>query len=231
MSPLTLSKIFIKDVNQSQLVASYSVKGMEEIFDKPAAFPTARERSSEGIGHEQFDEIVRLNQRRIYCVLLGIVRDGDLADTLTQECFLRAYKSRGVFRGEAKVGTWLFRIAINLARDHLRSRRLAFWKRFSGGTDSDLDMAEAVPGEHPTPERRLLAKEQLRHVWQVLEQLPGRQREVFLLRFMEEMSIEEIAGATELRPGTVKAHLFRAMSTVRQRVKEHYGETRKNPAL
>src|SRR5260370_26970893 len=100
---------------------------MEEIFDKPAAFPAARERSSEGIGHEQFDEIVRLNQRRIYRVLLGIVRDGDLADTLTQEGFLRPDKNRDVFRGDAKDSNWLFRISFNLAPVHLSSRLLDFW--------------------------------------------------------------------------------------------------------
>jgi RNA polymerase sigma-70 factor, ECF subfamily len=200
---------------------------MEETFYKGTAFASpasAQERSSEGIGHEEFDEIIRLNQRRIYRVLLGIMRDGDLADTLTQECFLRAYKNRGRFRGEAKVGTWLFRIAINLARDHMRNRRLAFWKKFSGSEESELDLAEAVADERPTPERQLLAQEQLRKVWQAMEELPARQREVFLLRFMEEMSVEEIAGATELRPGTVKAHLFRALSTVRRRVKEQYEE-------
>lgn len=197
---------------------------MEETLGKTAAFPAASERSSEGISHEQFDEVVRLNQRRIYRLLLGIVRDGDLADTLTQECFLRAYRNRALFRGEARISTWLFRIAINLARDHMRSRRLAFWKKFSGGDDSDLAIAEAVADERATPERRLLAHEQIRQLWQVLEQLPGRQREVFLLRFMEEMSVDEIAGATALRPGTVKAHLFRAMSTVRRRMKENNGE-------
>ncbi|HTC94857.1 MAG TPA: sigma-70 family RNA polymerase sigma factor [Terriglobales bacterium] len=198
---------------------------MEETFYKGATFAApAQERSSEGISHEEFEEIVRLNQRRIYGVLLGMMRDGDLADTLTQECFLRAYKHRSRFRGEAKVGTWLFRIAINLARDHLRNRRLAFWKKFSGSEESALSMAEAVPDERATPERRLLAQEQLGKVWHALDELPARQREVFLLRFMEEMSVEEIAGATELRPGTVKAHLFRAMSTIRRRVKEQYEE-------
>jgi len=196
---------------------------MEETLDKPAAFAAAaQEHSSEGISHEEFDEIVRLNQRRIYRVLLGIVRDSDLADTLTQECFLRAYRNRNRFRGEAKVGTWLFRIAINLARDHLRNRRLAFWKKFSSSEEYDLDLAETVADERATPERHLLVQEQLRRVWQALEELSVRQREVFLLRFIEEMSIEEIAGTTRLKPGTVKAHLFRAMSTVRRRVKEQY---------
>lgn len=200
---------------------------MEETLDKSAAFgAAARERSYEGIGHAEFDEIVRLNQRRIYRLLLGMVREGDLADTLTQECFLRAYKNRSRFRGEAKVATWLFRIAINLARDHMRSRRLAFWKKFSSSNEVELELTESVADVRATPERQLLAQERLHGVWKALDELPARQREVFLLRFMEEMSVEEISGATDLRPGTVKAHLFRAVSAVRRRVKEQYEQAR-----
>lgn len=200
---------------------------MEETLDKSAAFgAAARERSYEGIGHAEFDEIVRLNQRRIYRLLLGMVREGDLADTLTQECFLRAYKNRSRFRGEAKVVTWLFRIAINLARDHMRSQRLAFWKKFSSGNEVELELTESVADVRATPEQQLLAQERLHGVWKALDELPARQREVFLLRFMEEMSVEEISGATDLRPGTVKAHLFRAVNAVRRRVKEQYEQAR-----
>jgi len=201
---------------------------MEEAFDKSAAFATpARERNCEGIGHAEFDEIVRLNQRRIYRLLLSIVRDGDLADTLTQECFLRAYRKRKSFRREAKVATWLFRIAINLARDHMRSRRFAFWKKFSSSSeDLELELTESVPDGRATPERQLLSQERLNKVWEALDELSARQREVFLLRFIEEMSVEEISRAANLRPGTVKAHLFRGMSAVRRRLKEQYEEAR-----
>jgi RNA polymerase sigma factor (sigma-70 family) len=73
---------------------------------------------------------------------------------------------------------------------------------------------------HASPERSLLARERLAHVSAAVDNLPNQQRAVFVLRFLEEMSIEEIAQATSLRPGTVKAHLFRAVSAVRERVKE-----------
>jgi RNA polymerase sigma-70 factor (ECF subfamily) len=66
----------------------------------------------------------------------------------------------------------------------------------------------------------LLARERLAHVSAVVDNLPNQQRAVFVLRFLEEMSIEEIAQATSLRSGTVKTHLFRAVSAVRERVKE-----------
>jgi RNA polymerase sigma-70 factor (ECF subfamily) len=88
--------------------------------------------------------LVRLHQRRIYRVLLAIVRDPDAADTLTQECFLRAYEKRASFRGEAKVETWLVRIAMNLARDHAKNRRQSFWRRLVAWAKDEDSMKQAA---------------------------------------------------------------------------------------
>lgn len=168
---------------------------------------------------EDFDALVLAEQRRIYRVLLAMLRDPDAADSLTQECFLKAYEQRKRFRGECSMRTWLMRIAINLARDHVKSRRWQFWRKlFSQPGDSEQLLDPVDP--YPSPERSLLARERLAYVSAAVDNLPNQQRAVFVLRFLEEMSIEEIARATSLRPGTVKAHLFRAVSAVRERVKE-----------
>lgn len=176
---------------------------------------------TERITAEEFNEVVRANQRRIFRLLCSLVRDRDAADTLTQECFLRAYRKRHSFRGEASVSTWLVRIAINLARDHVRNRRRAFWQKlFARNADERSDpQALEMPDPSPSAERVMLAREQLQSVWTVMEQLPQRQRTAFTLRFVGEMSLEEIAEVMELEVGTVKAHLFRAVSAVRERVR------------
>jgi RNA polymerase sigma-70 factor (ECF subfamily) len=176
---------------------------------------------TERITAEQFSEVVLANQRRIFRLLCSLVRDRDAADTLTQECFLRAYRKRHSFRGEASVNTWLVRIAINLARDHVRNRRLAFWRKlFSSNADERGDpQALEMPDPSPSAERVVLAREQLQSVWTVMEQLPPQQRTAFTLRFVGEMSLEEIAQVMELEVGTVKAHLFRAVSAVRKGVR------------
>ncbi len=167
---------------------------------------------------EDFERLVRQHQRRIYRVLLALLRDEDAAGTLTQECFLRAFEKRGSFRGEASAGTWLVRIAINLARDHQKNRRQSFWRRLVGSAGDAAEAAAAVvPDGRASPERSLLAREETRAVARAVDQLPNRQREVFLLRFVEEMSLEEIAQATDLETGTVKSHLSRALATVRQK--------------
>jgi RNA polymerase sigma-70 factor, ECF subfamily len=176
---------------------------------------------AKGIAAEAFDALVRRHQRQIYRILLLELRDTDAAETLTQECFLRAYAKRGGFRGEASVGTWLIRIALNLALDHLKSRRLAFW-RLLGRARREQDPAwdAALPAPDPHPERRIIAREQLAAVWAKVERLPSRQRNCFLLRYVEEMPVGEIARAMQLEVGTVKAHLARAVGAVRRHLEE-----------
>jgi len=178
---------------------------------------------SPGIRAEDFDHIVREYQARIYRILLLELRDEDAASSLTQECFLRAYRNREGFRGEASVSTWLTRIAINLARDHRRNRRQSFWRRLFGNSRDEeptMELASAVPDPAASPERSFLAKEEMQWVVRAVESLPDQQRTVFHLRFIEQMSVEEIAAAMNLKSGTVKVHLSRAVGTLRRMRKE-----------
>ncbi len=179
----------------------------------------ATSRGSEALAEADFGQLMRLHQRRVYRLLLGMLRDPEAADTLTQECFLRAWRKRASFRGEAAVGTWLVRIAVNLAHDHARNRRLAFWRRlFFAPAEDARAQAEQLPSLRAGPEQALLARQELGAVWSVVEALPQRQKAVFLLRFVEEMSLDEIAATLGLRLGSVKSHLFRALNTVKARV-------------
>jgi RNA polymerase sigma-70 factor (ECF subfamily) len=111
--------------------------------------------------------------------------------------------------------TWLMRIAINLQKDHWRNRRMQFW-RLTQTKSVDLDEAsEWLPSGERSAEQKLLAREQVAHVWQAVKNLSERQRTVFLLRYVEEQELSEIAQATGLSEGTVKAHLSRALTKVR----------------
>jgi RNA polymerase sigma-70 factor (ECF subfamily) len=175
-----------------------------------------------GLAHEEFDSLVREHQQRIFRVVMALVRDSDLASNLTQDCFVRAYESRASFRGDSSVSTWLTRIAINLVRDHARNRRQAFWKRlFQRPSESEEVevLAEEVRDHRATPDRQILAKEELNAVWSAVSELSPQQREVFVLRFSEELSLEEIARVLDVKTGTVKAHLSRAVAAVRARVR------------
>ncbi len=164
---------------------------------------------------QDFSSVVESHRQQIFRFLLVSSRDVDVAQTLTQECFLKAYRNWSRFRGESSAGTWLMRIAINLQKDHWRSRRMQFWK-LTRTHSVDLDMArEWVPSGDASPERHVLAREQVRRVWEAVKSMKERQRTVFLLRFVEELKVNEIALATGLHEGTVKSHLSRALRRVR----------------
>jgi len=173
---------------------------------------------------DDFDELVRRNQKRIFRLLMALLRDEDAADTLTQECFLRAYKKRASFRGDSSVDTWVYRIAVNLARDYQRSKREGFWKRMFSATpenEEDTSVLDTVASDHADAESQLLAREEVEQVWYTVRRLSDNQREVFVLRYAEDMSLDEIAQTLEMQIGTVKSHLNRALTTVRKRLEEH----------
>ena len=171
--------------------------------------------TAEDIAAQEFSGLVASHRPQIFRFLLASTRDVDLAETLTQECFLKAHRNWGSFRGESSAMTWLMRIAINLQKDHWRNRRMQFW-RHTRNNSVDLDEAsEWLPSGESSAEQRVLAHERVGQVWQAVKGLSERQRTIFLLRYVEELELSEIAAATGLREGTVKAHLSRALARVR----------------
>lgn len=167
-----------------------------------------------------FDSLVRIHRPRIFRFMLASLRDRETAENLTQECFVKAYQARGQFRGEASAGTWLMQIAANLIRDHEGSSRLKFWRRMLGSSLDLADVGDWVPDRAQSPEAMVLAREQVQAIWKAVGGLSERQRTVFLLRFVEEMDLTEIAAITGMKEGTVKTHLFRALQAVRSRLEE-----------
>jgi RNA polymerase sigma-70 factor (ECF subfamily) len=171
--------------------------------------------TAEEIAAQEFSRVVESHRPQIFRFLLASTRDPDLAETLTQECFLKAHRNWGSFRGESSAMTWLMRIAINLQKDHWRNRRMQFWRQ-ARMNSVDLDEAsEWLPSGERSAEQQLRAREQVGRVWKAVEGLSERQRTVFLLRYVEELELSEIARATGLSEGTVKAHLSRAVARVR----------------
>ena len=170
---------------------------------------TIGEQGRDAIG--DFDQIVLANQKRVFRVLMAQVGDVSVAEDLTQECFLRAFRNHGDFRGDSQISTWLIRIAINLARDYHRSRRIDFWKHLLRISDPQKRNAGSEQPEEmqiadlqASPERQLLGEETIKKMWAAVHALPPQQREVFSLRFVEELPLQEIADCTGLRLGTVK---------------------------
>jgi len=183
----------------------------------------AARRKIRSLEPEDFEWMVLQYQKQIYRVLLFLSKDADTAEILTQECFLRAFKNHGSFRGESSLATWLISIAVNLAHDHSRNRRWAFWRKLAR---TDRIESMPIPDAGRSPEQILADKETVDAVRSAVNHLSERQRTVFLLRFVEEMPLESIAEAMDLEVGTVKAHLFRAIRTVRKTSIERYVPSR-----
>jgi RNA polymerase sigma-70 factor (ECF subfamily) len=170
---------------------------------------------AEEIGAEEFSAVVARHRAQIFRFLLASTRDVDLAETLTQDCFLKAHRNWASFRGESSAMTWLMRIAINLQKDHWRNRRMQFWRQTRANAVELGEASEWLPSGERSAEQQLLAQERVRQVSKAVEGLSERQRTVFLLRYVEEAELSEIARATGLSEGTVKAHLSRAVTRVR----------------
>lgn len=113
------------------------------------------------------------------------------------------------------MNTWLMRIAVNLLRNHVQSRRFQFWKR-----THQVDSREILnwPDRGISPEASAVIQQQVQEVWEATKTLSHNQRTVFLLRYVEELDISEIARATALTENAVNVHLFRAVRSIRKRL-------------
>jgi RNA polymerase sigma-70 factor, ECF subfamily len=162
-----------------------------------------------------FDRVVEQYRGRILRFVFASVRDMDLAETVTQDCLLRAYKSRHRFRGESSLHTWLIKIAINVSRDHARSRRFQFWKKICR---VETEVIRNQPYTGMSPEQRTAMNQQVQAVWEATAALSERQRTVFFLRYVEDLNICEIAQSTGLTESTVNVHLARAVRGIRKQL-------------
>jgi RNA polymerase sigma-70 factor (ECF subfamily) len=179
------------------------------LMDEPAVAPL-----------QDFDEVARLHRPAVFRFLLASLRNTDIAETLTQDCLLKAYRARESFRGDSGVRTWLMRIAVNLLNDHYASARLRFWRRVSQSNVDVSTAAQWVADRQASPESAAAAKQQVDAIWRAAGSLSHQQRTVLLLRFVEDMDLLEIAEATGMKEGTVKAHLFRAIRNVRSELEK-----------
>ena len=166
----------------------------------------------------ELDDIGLLMQRyrpKLLRYVAFSIGDSDLAESITQDCFLKAYNGRESFRGDCSVNTWLFGIANNLIRDQLRLKKFRFWRKAKATAIDISDVASTMSSHERSPEARLLIQERAMEVNRALDDLSVNQRRVFILKFLEEMDLNEICSVTGMQINTVKTHLHRAITAVR----------------
>lgn len=167
---------------------------------------------------DDIDELVRLYRSRLLRYVVYSIKDQDLAETIIQDCFLKAYNGRASFRGDCSVSTWLFSIANNLIRDQLRTQKFHFWRKARATALDVHEMASFLPSDETSAEHTLLCRERLSGVVEALETLSVNQRQVFLMKFSEEMELAEISEAIGMPINTVKTHLHRAVTAIRKKL-------------
>ena len=161
-----------------------------------------------------FDLLVLKYQHRILGLVVRFVHDPHEAQDVAQEAFVKAYRALGNFRGDSAFYTWLYRIAINTAKNYLVSRN-----RRPPSSDVDAGDAEFVDGDHAlkdieSPERMMLRDEIKSTVQHSISQLPEDLRVALTLREFEGLSYEDIATVMKCPVGTVRSRIFRAREAV-----------------
>lgn len=164
---------------------------------------------------DDIDSLVAVYWARVLRFVTFSVGDPDLAQTITQDCFLKAYNGRASFRGECTVNTWLIGIANHLICDHVRLKKFQFWRKARASALDVTEFASFLPSHESSPESKILARERMEQVKTAVDSLSVNQRRVFLLKFFEEMNVEEIAAVTDMPVNTVKTHLHRGIKTIR----------------
>ncbi len=170
-----------------------------------------------------FDLLVLKYQQKVANLVSRYIRDHSETLDVTQEAFIKAYKALPNFRGESAFYTWLYRIAINTAKNHLVAM-----KRRPPSFDIDAETAEQLDvgirlKEHATPENHLLESEIGETVKQAIEELPEDLRTAITLRELEGLSYEEIARAMDCPVGTVRSRIFRARAAIDARLQPLLG--------
>ena len=168
---------------------------------------------------QAFDVLVLKYQNKIIQLIYRYVHDPDEARDVAQDAFIKAYKAIGRFRGDSAFYTWIYRIAINTAKNHLVAS-----SRRPPKSDIDAQDAEQYDGatglkEYATPERLLLKDEIQAAIARAIDELPDDLRTAIILRELEGLSYEEIAETMECPIGTVRSRIFRARDAIDTRLK------------
>jgi RNA polymerase sigma-70 factor, ECF subfamily len=177
---------------------------------------------AEGLKHRKaglLDQLIVRYQHRLLRYLLFLTGNRETAEDLFQEVWMRVLVRGGQFNGRARFETWLFTIARNLVIDHRRKRVLnSLDELVDGATEDDRPMAFEVADDEPTPFDHMANLEDREQIATALMALDTLHREVLVLRFHEELSLEEIAKVTRAPLSTVKSRLYRGLAMIKPRL-------------
>ncbi|MEM9921268.1 MAG: sigma-70 family RNA polymerase sigma factor [Bacteroidota bacterium] len=170
---------------------------------------------------QAFSRLIQLNQDRVFNTVLGFVKNADEANDLCQEVFIQVFRSIGSFKGEAGLSTWIYRIAVNKALEHIRKqkkKRQTRWQLFSSGSEN---MVEKVP-DPVHPGLILEDQERSKQLFKAIDRLAERQKTALILYQFEDLSYKEIAQVMELSLASVESLIHRARRNLKKHLTDYY---------
>ena len=203
---------------QSVFTRSAATAEQEAVRQENLAIAAGLKRREVGL----LDELIVRYQHRLLRYLVYLTGNRELAEDLFQEVWMRVLLRGDQFNGKSRFDTWLFTIARNLVIDFRRKRTLSSLDElFEGSGDDDRPMSFELTDGQPTPFDRMATSEDRERVSQALLQVDMLYREVLVLRFHEELSLQEISVITRAPLSTVKSRLYRGLAAIRPQLENH----------
>ncbi|MBN2009340.1 RNA polymerase sigma factor [candidate division KSB1 bacterium] len=164
-----------------------------------------------------FRTLVERYKKTVYYIAYDLTGQHHTAEDLSQDVFLKMYRGLGTFRGDATLRTWLYRVTVNTYLSQQRKKAFTALNFFSDHKKDDCDLTDVIPAEDEhSPEKMAEAVMMQTHIQAALNKLSPRERTVFTLRHYQDLSLKEIADIMDVRIGTVKSTLFRAIQRMQK---------------
>lgn len=168
---------------------------------------------------DAFGEIVEIYKNSVYQLCYRMLGNRHEAEDVAQEAFIRAYVNIKSFNQDLKFSTWLFRIATNLCIDRMRKKKPDYYLDAEVAGTEGLTMYAQIPSNTPLPEKEVESLELHETVQQEILKLPEKYRSAIVLKYIEELSLNEISEILDLPLGTVKTRIHRGREALRQQLR------------
>ena len=171
-----------------------------------------------------FDTLFTRYQKRTYRLVQRFISNREDALDLTQDAFIRAYQGLGDFKSQCQFYSWLYRITVNLCIDFLRKKARSEVLLYDSDESGELPMANIPDPRSESPAKAVENKELRTHIRKAVRRLPPKQRQIFILRHWDGLSLKDIAAVVGRSDGTVKAHLLHAHRNLRKHLRPYLQE-------
>jgi len=163
-----------------------------------------------------FRELVENHKRALFNLAYDLLGNAQDAEDISQEAFIKVYRSVGEFRGEAQLGSWMYRIVVNLCLNRRRKKALSAMELRESFEDDERHQSTPTFDHEANPEKTTEAEIMRQHLRRAIDQLSPQQRTIFVLRHDDDLPLAEIGKVLKISEGTVKSQLFRALRKLQE---------------